>query len=211
MRFFAYIFLITLIISTSCVSDKTEVAEREDVEFEGNVVEEREREEIRLGEGTIYEALNMDNEGLKTMDGALRATGLDTVLSQGGPYTLFAPSDAAFDRLRENDAGYKGIPDSLGNEEMRNILLHHVVKGRYSDAEIAQMDELETMYGGSLKVIKSESKLTVDSAYIVYGNREAENGYIHIIDNVLFPSSPQERTDIRDQNAESENQPQHPG
>lgn len=189
MKFFVYVFLTALIIGTiSCVRDKTEVADKEDVEFEGNVVGEKEREEARIGEGTIYEALNMDNEGLKTIDDALRVTGLDTVLSQGGPYTLFAPSDAAFARLTEDNLGYDAIPDSIGNEELRNILMHHIVKGSYRDAEIVQMEELETMYGGPLEVIRVEGKLTVDSANIVFGNFEAENGYIHIIDDVLFPN-----------------------
>lgn len=189
MKLLAYIFFASLILNmASCAKDKTSLKEKEDLEFEGNVVEEREREEIRLGEGTIYEALNMDNEGLKTVDGALRATGLDTVLAQGGPYTLFAPSDAAFERLSEDRAGYEAIPDSIGSEELKNVLLHHVVKGSYSDAELAQMEELETMYGEPLAIIKVEGKLTVDSAHVVYGNREAENGYIHIIDDVLIPN-----------------------
>lgn len=190
MKFFANISIAVAVFSMlSCVSDKTELTEKSDVEFEGDVVRQSERGEARIGEGTIYEALNSDNEGLKTIDGALRTTGLDTVLAQGGPYTLFAPSDAAFARLTGDASGRNTIPDSLENEELKNILLHHVVKGSYSDAEIVQMDELETLYGGPLKVIRLDSKLTVDSAYIVHGNREADNGYIHIIDEVLLPSS----------------------
>lgn len=189
MKFFVYFFLAVLIAgTTSCAKKKTALEEKDDVEFESDVIGDKEREEVRLGEGTIYEALKMDNEGLKTVDGALRTTGLDTLLSKGGPYTLLAPSDAAFARLTDEDLGYDAVPDSIGNEELRNVLLHHVVKGKYSDAEIAQMEELETMYGGPIEVIKVEGQVTLDSAAIVFGDREAENGYIHIIDDVLIPN-----------------------
>lgn len=189
MKFFVYIFLALVIAGTSsCAKKKTELEEKSDVEFEGNVIGQREREEARIGEGNVFEALTMDNEGLKMVENAVRTTGLDTVLAQGGPYTFFAPSDAAFDRLTDEELGYDAVPDSIGNEELRNILLHHVVKGSFMDAEIVQMEQLETMYGGPLEVSTAEGQLTVGGASIVFGDREAENGYIHIIDEVLLPN-----------------------
>jgi len=185
--FFPVFFSFLLISNSSCYDKKEKLDEQQDLEFEGNVTMQDEREEISLGEGNIYEALQMDNEGLKRIQNALRATGLDTVLAQGGPYTLFAPSDAAFDHFTEAEVGFQAVPDSIGSEELRKILLHHVVQGSFKDAEIATKDELETMYGGSLKVIKVDGKVTVDSASIVFGDFRAENGYIHIIDDVLLP------------------------
>lgn len=187
MLFRTNIFLALCLVLSSCYDNKTQVDENEDIGFEGNVTAQEERDEISIGEGMLFEALTMDNEGLKVIENALRRTGLDTVLNQGGPYTLFAPSDAAFARWEEKSVGYAFIPDSIDTEEMRNILLHHVVKGNYSDTEIANQESLEPMYGDALKILTKDGKLTVDSASIAFGDFAAENGYIHIIDDVLLP------------------------
>lgn len=188
MKIYTYIFLALIFSLSACYDKKTTVDEKQDIEFEGDVTAQDEREEMSIGEGMLFEALTMDNEGLKVVENALRKTGLDTVLNQGGPYTLFAPSDAAFDRWDEENVGYAFIPDSIDTEEMRNILLHHVVRGNFSDAEVASLESLDPMYGDALKVIKVDGKLTVDSASIAFGDFKAENGYIHIIDDVLIPN-----------------------
>lgn len=188
MKFSAYIFLAIILSLSACYDKKTQVDEKQDIEFEGDVTAQDEREEMSIGEGMLFEALTMDNEGLKVVENALRQTGLDTVLNQGGPYTLFAPSDAAFDRWEEENVGYEFVPDSIDTEEMRNILLHHVVRGNFSDAEIASLESLDPMFGDELKVINVDGKLTLDSASIAFGDFKAENGYIHIIDDVLIPN-----------------------
>ena len=188
MKFYTYIFIALFISLSACYDKKTNVDDKQDLEFEGDVTGQDEREEARIGEGMVFEALTMDNEGLKVVENALRRTGLDTVLNQGGPYTLFAPSDAAFSRLENESVGYEFIPDSISTEEMRNILLHHVVRGSYSDAEIASVESLDPMYGDALQVIKVDGAITVDSASIAFGDFKAENGYIHIIDDVLIPN-----------------------
>jgi len=187
MLFRTYIFLALCVILSSCYDNKKQVDEQEDIGFEGNVTAQEERDEISIGEGMLFEALTMDNEGLKVVENALRRTGLDTVLNQGGPYTLFAPSDAAFARWEEKSVGYAFVPDSIDTEELRNILLHHVVKGNYSDTEIANQESLEPLYGDKLNILTKDGKLTVDSASIAFGDFKAENGYIHIIDDVLLP------------------------
>ncbi len=186
MKFFMPVCIVLLIVGNlSCASKKTELEEKSEVEFESDVVVGQEKNDIRIGEGTIAEVVG-DNESLAILDNALRATGLDSVLSQGGPYTLFAPSDNAMEKLSElqQDA----VADSITREELRNILLHHVVQGNYSDTEIASMDELKSMYGEPLKVIRVNNEITIDSAIFVFSDREAENGYVHIIDEVLIPN-----------------------
>ena len=185
ISFFVILFTLTLF---SCVDNKTTVDENDDVEFEGNVVGQNQREEVSIGEGMLYDALLSDNEGLTVIANALRRTGLDSVLNQGGPYTLFAPSDKAFERLQKESVGYAFLPDSMDSDELRNILLHHVVTGNYNDTEVAGMQELKPMYGNMLKVIKVEGQLRVDSASITFADFKAENGYIHMIDRVLIPN-----------------------
>ena len=187
MKLYAYIFLAVLISLSSCFDKKTTVDDQDEIEFEGNVIAQKERGEASIGHGKLFEALEMDSEGLKVLENALIRTGLDSVLNQGGPYTLFAPSDAAFSRLADENVGYSFLPDSLDTNDLRDILLHHVVQGNYSDTEIAGMESLEPMHGSALKVIKVDGAITIDSASIAYGDFKAENGYIHIIDNVLMP------------------------
>lgn len=185
MKFFAHILLGMLIISlTSCVKSKEELEEKSEVEFESNVMVGKEDSELRIGDGNIYQTVG-DNESLAILHNALRATGLDSVLSQDGPYTLFAPSDNAIDELTPNYAD--AVPGSVEREELKNILMHHVVKGSYSDTEIAGMEELEPLYGEPLQVIKVDGTITLDSAALIFSDREADNGYVHVVDEVLFP------------------------
>jgi len=186
MKFFSHIFLALLIVGTvSCVKNKTEPEEKSDMEFESDVVVGKEKNELRIGEGNVIEVVG-DNESLAILHNALRATGLDSMLTQDGPYTIFAPSDAALDELTpsHDDA----LPADLEKEELKNTLMHHIVKGNYSDTEIAGMRELTPLYGSPLKVIKIDGKLTIDSASIIFGDRQAENGYVHVVDQVLFPN-----------------------
>lgn len=185
MKIFAHILLSLLIIGTvSCVKSKEEPEEKSDIEFESDVMVGKEDNELRIGDGNIYQTVG-DNQALAILHNALRATGLDSLLSQEGPYTLIAPSDLALDQLSPNhDAA---VPGSVEREELRKILMHHVVKGSYSDTEIANMKELKPLYGNPLKVIKVDGTLTLDSAALVFSDREADNGYVHIVDEVLFP------------------------
>jgi uncharacterized surface protein with fasciclin (FAS1) repeats len=185
MKFFVLSFSVFFTLSlSSCYNPKTTPAEQSDVEFESDVTVGKEDRELRVGEGDIYEVVT-DNESLKLLRYMLRSTGLDTALSTEGPYTLFAPTDEAFDELTElrPDA----IPDSIGDEQLRNILLHHVVRGSYSDAEVAKLDQLEPMYGGPLNVNKQDGKIRIEDAGLVFTDRVADNGYVHIIDEVIFP------------------------
>ncbi|MFP4092143.1 MAG: fasciclin domain-containing protein [Cyclobacteriaceae bacterium] len=185
MKFFAYITLCIFTLSlSSCYNEKTTPAEKSDVEFESDVTVGKEDRELRIGEGTIFEVVE-DNESLKLLRYALRSTGLDSALADEGPYTLFAPSDKAFDELSETRPN--AIPDSIGNEELKNILLHHVVRGSFSDAEIVNLEQLEPLYGNPIKVTKEDGKIRVGGASMIFKDRVADNGYVHIIDEVIFP------------------------
>lgn len=188
MKFFCHFCLIffCILILAGCGNRKEHIEEKEDVEFDGNVVGEEERREARMSQGSIYEVVN-DFKSLKLLEDAMRSTGLDTALAQGGPYTFFAPSDKALetmDKLRENT-----LPESIDNEELRRILLHHVAKGSYTAADLVNMSGVATLDGDSLKIGKTDNEVTIESASIIFADRPAENGYVHIIDSVLVPGS----------------------
>jgi len=183
MRYLA-IFLL-LFVFASCADKKRSVEEKEELEFESDVVVGQEQDGIRLGEGTVVETVD-DNESLRILKDALRVTDLDSVLSLEGPYTLFAPSDKAFEELVP--VGQNNLPDDMDEEELRQILLHHVVEGDLRSTDLQEGQTLTTLGGGQLKVQLIENKLMIDSADLEFIDREADNGYVHIIDRVLVPN-----------------------
>jgi uncharacterized surface protein with fasciclin (FAS1) repeats len=128
----------------------------------------------------------------KTLTAALKAAGLDETLKGPGPFTVFAPTDAAFAKLPE------GTVDTLLKDpkgQLAEILKYHVVAGEVTAADVAKMDgqKVKTVQGGELTVEVSGDKVVlVDAA----GNRvnviktdiAASNGVIHVIDAVLIPT-----------------------
>ena len=178
-------FLLTLLILASCVNQRTEEREDNALEPESDVVVGQEKNAVRLGEGSITQVVD-DSEPLQSLGAALRATGLDETLSSDGPYTLFAPSNEAFEKLGPRSADE--LPAGMDAAELKTILLHHVVEGRYTDAELVNLQELTTLNGDKLTIKNVNNSLTIDGASIVLGDREADNGYVHIIDSVLVPS-----------------------
>lgn len=111
-----------------------------------------------------------------TLIKAVVAADLYDTLRSDGPFTVFAPTDAAFAKLPEG--ALSGL--LTDKEQLANVLTYHVVAGRVTAADILQERELKTVQGEIL----STNKLSVVKADI-----ETANGIIHIIDSVLIPGS----------------------
>lgn len=123
-----------------------------------------------------------------TLVSALQATGLDSTLADlDGTFTVFAPTDAAFAALGE------GALDGLTNEELSNILLYHVIVGSSVlaqdaiDIAEADMSVVEMANGDSVGLSLSDSTLQINTAAVSSANVLADNGVIHVIDQVLLP------------------------
>jgi uncharacterized surface protein with fasciclin (FAS1) repeats len=113
-------------------------------------------------------------EAFATLVSAVKAAGLVETLSGEGPFTVFAPTDEAFNRLPEGTvANLMADPEAL-----TNVLTYHVVAGRLSAADLLQQKEFETVNGATLEL----SQLNVGQADL-----EAANGIIHVIEDVLLP------------------------
>lgn len=180
-HFFNLLLATCLLVGFGCAPKGTETGD----ETATNVVVGQQRDEVHLGRGTVLQIVE-DRENTQMLRDALRATKLDEELATGGPYTLFAPTDDAFESL--DPLGINNVPDSLDTEELKRILLHHVVKGRYSAADLVGMEELPTLGGNPLKIVSTNNNLTVDQADLILSDQEADNGYVHMIDSVLVPS-----------------------
>ncbi|MBC8000581.1 MAG: fasciclin domain-containing protein [Leptolyngbya sp.] len=117
---------------------------------------------------------------------ALRDTGLAAVLENtSGPYTLFAPTDAAFSKLPKNV--FQKLFDD--KKQLKSVLLNHVVKRRI-DLSAIKHDSLRALSGEYLMTnVTSSGFATVDGAIVQKADIKCSNGIIHAIDDVLFPRS----------------------
>jgi len=118
----------------------------------------------------------------QTLVKAVQAAGLADVLSGRGPYTVFAPNDAAFAKLPS------GTVDNLlkDKSKLRDVLTYHVVEGRHMAADVAQQQSLKTVQGQNITV-DAKGGVKVDAASVVQADIEADNGVIHVIDSVIMP------------------------
>lgn len=115
---------------------------------------------------------------------ALDSTGLDTVLAGTGPFTLFAPPNAAFEDL-PNGTMASLLTDRRGR--LRTILAHHVVGGRMPAAALADTTKLTMLSGDTLRVRTTDTTLSVGPARVLEDGVEGANGVIHVIDRMLPP------------------------
>jgi uncharacterized surface protein with fasciclin (FAS1) repeats len=118
-----------------------------------------------------------------TLLAAVEAAGLQQELAANGPYTVFAPTDAAFAALPPGT-----VEGLLQNQEaLRAVLLYHVVPGRVTAAQAAGLSAAPTLNGAAVPVAQEGSTLRVGGATVVQADVEASNGIIHVIDAVLIP------------------------
>lgn len=117
-----------------------------------------------------------------TLSNAIKAAGLVDTLKATGPFTVFAPTDAAFKKLAP------GVVESLLKDKakLRAILEYHVVMGKIMAKDVTSRDT-KTVQGSSLAVSNLDGAVTVDEAKVVQSDIEARNGVIHGIDTVVMP------------------------
>lgn len=124
------------------------------------------------------------NGSFTTLVTALKATGLDAALAGPGPFTVFAPTDAAFAKL---PAGT--LESLLANPaKLAEILKYHVVAGKVTAADVAGLTSAKTLEGSNLSIDTSNG-VKVNSATVTTPDVMASNGVIHVIDTVLIPTS----------------------
>jgi uncharacterized surface protein with fasciclin (FAS1) repeats len=128
-------------------------------------------------------SVNASTGEFSTLIAALTAAGLVDDLSGPGPFTVFAPTDAAFAALDLNATNVGSLPV----ETLRNILLYHVVPARQPAASVVAAATLTMANGGSASISVAQANAYINDARIVQTDIEASNGIIHIIDAVLMP------------------------
>jgi uncharacterized surface protein with fasciclin (FAS1) repeats len=119
----------------------------------------------------------------KTLASLLTRAGLAGTLEGKGPFTVFAPTDAAFAKVP------KATLASLAKNraKLRAVLLYHVVKGRVTAAQVMKLHSARTLEGESVSIRVSRGKVIVGGATVAKANVIASNGVIHVINKVLIP------------------------
>ena len=148
--------------------------------------------------GTITEVAQGNND-FSTLVSAVQSAGLGETLSGPGPYTVFAPNNAAFDKIPQ--ATRDELMSDAGQEQLTSILQYHVVDGRVDAATLTQAIQdageggytINTLGGGTLTAMMDGSNVVLTDAAggtstVTATDVEASNGIIHGIDTVLMPS-----------------------
>jgi uncharacterized surface protein with fasciclin (FAS1) repeats len=131
----------------------------------------------------------VSNDNFKTLVAAVQAAGLVEALQSPGPFTVFAPVDAAFAALPP------GTVQTLVQNppQLARILKFHVVSGKFTQADLAKLGKVESLEGSSIPIFQGKGSANdcshafeVKNATVIAADIEADNGIIHVIDRVIL-------------------------
>ncbi|GGR35229.1 fasciclin domain-containing protein [Deinococcus ruber] len=135
-----------------------------------------------LAEDSIAGIVSKDPQ-FSTLLAALKAAGLDKTLAGKGPFTVFAPTNAAFAKIPKAT-----LTALLKNKaQLTKVLTYHVVAGNVMAADVMKMTSAKTLEGGSAMVKVMGKNVMIDKAKVTKTDIKASNGIIHVIDTVLMP------------------------
>ncbi|WP_291782467.1 fasciclin domain-containing protein [Cecembia sp.] len=162
------------VFALSCDNKSTETTEVE--EIEEVVVEEAPNTVVDIAVGSPDHT---------TLVAAVSAAGLVETLSGDGPFTVFAPTNAAFSALPD------GTVESLLLEENKDqltaVLTYHVVAGNVLSGDLSDGQVVTTLQGQELTVSIKDGKVMINDATVVAADLSGSNGVVHVIDSVLLP------------------------
>lgn len=121
--------------------------------------------------------------GVKSFAASIRSSGLSETMKNNGPFTIFAPSNSALDKLPQvtRDAYRKD------KDKVAKLVGHHVIPGRVLVADV-KPGKVQTIAGTVVTLRSDNGKITVDDANVTESGVPADNGVIHVIDTVLLPA-----------------------
>ena len=120
-----------------------------------------------------------------TLASLLTKAGLVDTLSTGGPFTVFAPTDAAFAKVP------KATLDALAENpaQLKSVLLYHVVPGKVMASDVVKLTSAKTLEGRTVAIKVVDGSVYVDKAKVTTPDVTASNGVIHVVDSVLIPKA----------------------
>lgn len=151
---------------------------------------------VMVGGAAMFPSRNIIQNALNSKDhttlvAAVKAAGLVKTLQGKGPFTVFAPTNAAFGRLPAGTVDNLVKPENKG--ALTKILTYHVVPGKLEASDLIDGKKLKTVEGEELTVRRSGDTVMIidakgDSSTVTISNVNQSNGVIHVVDSVLMPS-----------------------
>ena len=174
------------------------------VVFLSNVTYAQMSKTVMVGGAAMYPTKNIIENAINSKDhttlvAAVKAAGLVETLQSAGPFTVFAPTNAAFNLLPA------GTVENLLKPEMKSalagVLTYHVISGKFSSKDILKMIKknkgtatFKTVAGGNLYAMRSGNRIVLKDekggmSYVTIKDVNQSNGVIHVVDHVLLPKS----------------------
>ena len=163
-----------------------EAVETEAEATDDSAVEVTADEEINTEDFTIAE-LTDNSDSFTILAAALEAAGLTSVLAEEGPYTVFAPTDEAFEALPEGAVEQLMMPEN--KDVLVQVLSYHVLPGAVLSTDL-ESGNIATVEGSEVTIDTTDT-VTVNNANVLVADVQASNGVIHIIDQVIVPPVPE--------------------
>jgi uncharacterized surface protein with fasciclin (FAS1) repeats len=152
---------------------------------------------VMVGGAAMFPSKNIIQNAVHSKDhttlvAAVKAAGLVDTLEGTGPFTVFAPTNAAFGKLPAGTVDTLVKPENKAT--LTKILTYHVVPGRLEASDLSDGKKLKTVEGDELTIKKADGKVMIvdakgGSATVTIPNVNQSNGVIHVIDTVLMPAS----------------------
>lgn len=152
--------------------------------------EQHQEEGVMVGGAMMVRSLDIvDNaakaDNVTTLVAAVKAAGLVATLKSEGPFTVFAPTNDAFNKLPAGTVNTLLKPENKAT--LTKILTYHVVAGRYTSADLKDGMTLKTVEGGTITISMKNGKWFVNNAQILIPDVISSNGVTFVIDSVLMP------------------------
>ncbi|MAO43070.1 MULTISPECIES: fasciclin domain-containing protein [Leeuwenhoekiella] len=191
--------VIASIAFTSCKDNEKNTSEETMTEEEMAMETTDVSTEATMPEQETIAEIAMGNEDFSTLVTAVMAAGLAETLNSEGPFTVFAPTNAAFDKLPEGTVST--LVEPANKEKLAGILKYHVVSGEYMAADVVKAINdndgsftIPTVQGGELTAtLEGENVILTDAAgnksTVIMTDVDASNGVIHAIDAVVMAKS----------------------
>ena len=139
------------------------------------------------GEEHLHDVVDtaVESGDFTTLVAAVKAAGLVDTLKGEGPFTVFAPNDAAFAKLGEAKIAELLQPENKG--QLTSILTYHVVPGKVMAADVTGISSADTVNGAQAPIAVEGGDVMVAGAKVLVTDIECSNGVIHVIDSVMLP------------------------
>jgi len=130
--------------------------------------------------------LAVSTDMLSTLVSAVKQGELVETLKGDGPFTVFAPTNAAFEALPEGVLKLLLMPEN--KDKLVKVLTYHVVPGSITSDKLTDGQMAQTAEGSDVVVTKKSGGVNINNAEVIKANIEASNGVVHVIDKVLLPA-----------------------